>query len=174
MRVTQFIPRQWPGVKDQCLHYYTIEVLSAVCNCMRKLSSSLHTCVSSRVTHKPPRHCSQSHSWVSVQHFYYCLFVFWGIKYYPFWTTTFSHPYDKGFLHKLSDTYYYLLIMLYLVFSHLYQGLLSYKKCIYIWYSPVYIQKELGSFVSLNHDIYIAADRIPVDIGFQAYPFRGL
>ena len=61
--------------------------------------------------------------------------------------------------------------MSYLVFSHLYQGLLSYNKCLYTWYSHVYIQKELGSFASLNHNINIAADRIPVDFGFQAYPF---
>ena len=117
MRVTQFIPRQRPGVKDQCLHYYTIEVLSAVCNCMRKLSSSLHTCVSSRVTHKPPDIACKS--FVSVCATFLLLTLvaillvrFWGIRHYPFWTTTFSHPYDKGFLHKLSDTlylYFYLL-----------------------------------------------------------------
>ena len=64
--------------------------------------------------------------------------------------------------------------MSYLVFSHLYQGLLSYNKYLYTWYSHIYIQKELGSFASLNHNIYIASDRIPVDFGFEAYFFKGL
>ena len=65
----------------------------------------------------------------------------------------------------------FLLIISYLVFSHLCQGLLSHNKCLYIWYSHVYIEKELGSFASLNHNIYIAADRIPVDFGSQAHLF---
>ena len=56
------------------------------------------------------------------------------------------------------------------VFSHLCQGLLSHNKCLYTWYSHVYIEKEFGSFASPNHNIYIAADRIPVDFGSQAHP----
>ena len=97
-----------------CTTNYTIEVLSAVCNCMRKLSSSLHIDVCHLEWHTSPQTLRSSHSWVSVQHFYYwpkwqyCLFVFWGIKYHPFWTTTFSHPYDKRFLQKLSDTLYFI------------------------------------------------------------------
>ena len=118
MRVTQFIPRQRPGVKDQCLHYYTIEVLSAVCNCMRKLSFPfLHTCVSSKVTHKPPDIACKSFvsvcaTFLLLTQMAILLVRFFGIRYYPFWTTKFFHLYDKGFLHKLSDTLYFYFYLL--------------------------------------------------------------
>ena len=52
------------------------------------------------------------------------------------------------------------------------QGFLSHNKCLYTWYIHVYIQKELGSFASLNHNIYIAADRIPVVL--KPILFRGI